>query len=351
MSGQTAIEWAHRSWNPVRGCSRVSKGCEHCYAERQAARMAGPGGAYEGLVEKGPKGPRWTGRVRVVDKDLDAPLRWRKPQRIFVNSMSDLFHEAIGDDTIDRIFAVMALCPQHRFIVLTKRPERMRGYFRRIAAQDPVLDGIACWHCAAGPVLTGVSDAEWEFALSTEMPLPNVILGVSAEDQATTDERIPVLLDTPAACRIASLEPLLGAVDLVRGGWSFLERIKSPTGKRWEKLDGVIVGGESGPGARPLHPFWVDDVRRQCLGAGVPFFFKQWGEWAPIAYGIEKEDGEINRVVNISCDGRKETLIGDGAAEFPHVNLRRVGKKAAGAVLAGREWRGLPQAALVAGEV
>ncbi len=202
VMSKTKIEWTEHVWNCVRGCSRVSEGCRNCYAERMAARglpgMRSPTTG-ESFAVMTPSGPQWTGRVELIESMLEVPLRRKKPTVYFVNSTSDLFHEALPDKAIDRVFAVMALCPEHTFLVLTKRPERMREY-------------ITCWG--------------WT--------LPNVWPGVSCEDQATADARIPLLLQTPAAVRFLSYEPALGPVDLTQ--WL------PPNDPH---LDWVICGGES----------------------------------------------------------------------------------------------------------
>lgn len=255
------IEWTDVTWNPTRGCSRVSPGCEHCYAERMAHRLNHPGGAYEGLTRLTARGPVWTGDVRLVNDQLEAPLRWRKPRMVFVDSMSDLFHEWVPFEFIDQVFAAMALCPQHTFQVLTKRPERMREYLsplrvERVERQEETIaPELRCW-------------PEW--------PLPNVYLGVTAENQDAADARIPLLLDTPAAVRFVSAEPLLGALVLERLGRHWLGPPSQSAGMNYG-LDWVIVGGESGPGARPMDGAWVRSIRDQCTAEVVPFFFKQWG--------------------------------------------------------------------------
>jgi protein gp37 len=228
---KSAIEWTDATWNPVTGCSKVSPGCKHCYAERMAKRLQAMGN------------PRYQNGFQVtVHKDrLEEPLRWKKPRRVFVNSMSDLLHPDIPWHIVDTVVAVMARCHQHTFQVLTKRPERLREHFR-----------------------------------PRKRPLPNVWLGTSCEDQPTAEKRIPHLLGVPAAVRFLSLEPLLGPIDFTdgpldpastMGTWSMLE----------EGINWVIVGGESGPKARPMEADWVRGIRDQCLAAGVPFFFKQWG--------------------------------------------------------------------------
>lgn len=295
MGDKSTIEWTDATWNPVRGCSRVSEGCRNCYAERVAARFSGPGQAYEGLAEMTPSGPRWTGEVRLIEERLEDPLRWKKPRRIFVNSMSDLFHESLSDEAIDKVFAVMALCPQHTFQILTKRAERMQRYLSNATLRvvdvrsDKIKGTIILW------------------------PLPNVWLGVSVENQQTADERIPQLLQTPAAVRWVSYEPALGPVSFAdpdidweysdqyhNGDWdwlghSFLGEYDSITKMSFCKtcgnksanpmhretrepyLDWVVVGGESGPGARPFDVQWARDVIAQCKAAGVPVFVKQLG--------------------------------------------------------------------------
>ena len=218
------IEWTESTWNPVRGCTRVSEGCRFCYAERIAARFSGKGMAYEGLAENTKAGPRWTQEVRPVPELLNAPLTWKTPRRIFVNSMSDLFHEKIELDYIQEVFSVMEKADRHQFQVLTKRAARL-------------------------------------LELSPKLPWPsNIWMGVSVEDSRVMD-RIDALRQTGAQTKFLSLEPLIGPLpDLVL------------TGINW-----VIVGGESGPGAREMKKEWVIDIRDRCVREEVPFFFKQWG--------------------------------------------------------------------------
>ncbi len=283
MGANSQIEWTDATWNPIRGCSRVSEGCRNCYAERVAARFSDIGQAYHGLAKRevvtrrgNPRAefpvvsykPHWTGEVRFIEEHLADPLKWRKPKRIFVNSMSDLFHEKVKDEWIDRIFAVMYAAHWHTFQILTKRPLRMRDY--------------------------------------VEAPLRHVWLGTSVEDQTTADERIPLLLETPAAVRFVSYEPAIDLIDLrrinlgdQRTGWG-MRRIERDALSNWEtqfhkpgepksvhnlqdsenrgsQLDWVIIGGESGPGARPFCIQWARDVITQCKAAGVACFVKQFG--------------------------------------------------------------------------
>ncbi|MFC4128892.1 phage Gp37/Gp68 family protein [Nocardia rhizosphaerae] len=256
--GKTSIEWAEYTWNPVTGCDKVSPGCDHCYAEGIAHRFAGT-----------PQFPNGFG-VTLRPERLGEPLRWRKPQRVFVNSMSDLFHADVPDEFIAKVFGVMAHAEQHTFQVLTKRPGRMRSLLRSDAFRELVFKSV---------------DVELPDVMGDAWPIPNVWLGVSAEDQKWADVRIPVLLDTPATVRFVSAEPLLGPVDLAQ----YLEPLEDPSAcgdeehcSPWSRIDclhWVIVGGESGRGARPMHPDWVRSLRDQCVEASVPFLFKQWGEY------------------------------------------------------------------------
>lgn len=277
------IEWTDETWNPITGCTKVSAGCANCYAERMAARLVKMGvSQYDGTVnEHG----HWTGAVNWAGDDvLVKPLRWRAPRMVFVNSMSDLFHQAVPDEWVERVWEVMAKASQHTFQVLTKRPERM---------------------------------AEWCGKYWPE-PLPNVWLGTSVENQAAANERVPWLVDAPAAVRFLSCEPLLGRVDLL-------------TDFTWVvdgNIDWVIVGGESGPGARPMHPDWVRELRNDCTNSGVAFFFKQWGAWIPVR-DVRRPRSSVTR---LKLDG------------FPAVTMERVGKAAGGRVLDGREWNDMPRA-------
>ncbi len=312
MGDKTKIEWTDATWNPLRGCSRVSEGCRNCYAESVAHRFSEPGMPHEGLTRIVNGHPAWTGEVRMIPELLDQPLRWRKPRRIFVNSMSDLFHENVPDYFIDRVFGVMWACHvcdrQHVFQILTKRAKRMRDYMMQ--------DRRAQWARAAAFVAGGYDpDGMFDDIANLQGPHPRIWLGVSAENQPAADERIPLLLDTPAAVRWISAEPLLEAVDVSR--WldptgiecrdvcpdsSFViardveavavengdirpicphcGQIANWTG-RGAGIDWIVAGGESGPHARPTHPDWLRSLRDQCKTAGVPFLFKQWGEFSP----------------------------------------------------------------------
>ncbi len=338
MADKTKIEWSDASWNPTRGCSRVSPGCKGCYAERVAMRFSGPGQPYEGLVRMINGAPTWTGEMRLAENMLELPLTWKKGRMVFVDSMSDLFHVGVPFEYVDRVFAMMAMCPQHRFQVLTKRPERMLEYITSRTAQR-IHEAAKGQLGYDNPKRRAIND--W--------PLPNVWLGVSAEDQITANERVPLLLATPAAVRWVSAEPLLGNVSLTRikigqgwydalSGW----RDNCPDwGGRENLLNWVVAGGESGPKARPSHPDWYRSLRDQCAAAGVPFLFKQWGEWAP---------GEVYPIAEGARDGAPGTIepVNDRAA-FAGLRdrrqglwLGRVGKKAAGRLLDGVEHNGFP---------
>ena len=270
MAERTGIEWTDATWNPVTGCTKVSPGCDHCYADSIAHRFAGTPAYPNGF------------QVTLRPERLDQPLRWRRPRRIFVNSMSDLFHRDVPTDYIARVFAVMSLATQHTFQVLTKRPGRMRSLLN-----DP-------WF-----VDTLLPEVTHEFAggrdYSTRFPSPNVWLGVSVEDQKWADVRIPLLARTPAAVRFLSMEPLLGPVTLCD---CYLHGFSPATyegpqehcrihGRR--PIDWVIVGGESGAHARPMDPEWVRSLRDECASTYTPaaFFFKQWGGRRPKENGNE----------------------------------------------------------------
>ncbi len=366
MADATPIEWTDATWNPITGCTRVSEGCRNCYAEVMAARFSGPGQWGEGLarIVRDPNGKaidhRWTGKLRFNDRALDLPLRWRKPRRIFVNSTSDLFHEDVPDEWIDRVFAVMALAPRHTFQVLTKRPERARAYSAGRRSNFGRASEVL--HDMPHPL----SEDDHERAVDAldlfdcmGKPLPNVWLGTSIEDQATAEARVPHLLATPAAVRFASAEPLLGPLylDDMCDGHKFIDALR---GKWWHdsepphiecdkpRLDWVIAGGESGPGARPMHPDWARSIRDQCQAAGVAFFFKQWGEWTPGENVLSEITGwRANATYGPWVGGDEwvfgETDMGDPEEDWhDEPDLYRVGKKAAGRLLDGREWSEMP---------
>jgi protein gp37 len=513
MAGKTKIEWTAttmddgtivpgRTWNPVLGCSRVSDGCTNCYAVPTAHRLASNpnpkiSSAFEGLTTTKARGLDWTAKVRCLPERLEEPLHWKTPCRIFVNSLSDLFHDQVPDEFIDKVFAVMALCPQHVFQILTKRPERMRDYISnpdtsyRVAKEIDVLSAVReqgpeeikpiasypgyfassdgfiysekrgsrhrlkpdaseqgymrvqlhadgqndrrgerllvhrlILEAFVGPAPTedaqgrhrdgdprhnalsnlswgdqsenwsdsrrhgnhrrysklshtqadeirrrhasgevgeslarefGVSatqirniasGAQWAVERPIKWPLPGIWLGVSAENQAAADERIPLLLQTPAAVRFLSLEPLLGPIDLHEA----LDEVGYESGgaegwvsQREHGVDLVIVGGESGPGARPADLCWVRALRDQCFQAETPFFFKQWGAWVPgekiSADTIGLQNGRRLKSPELCA----LTDAGD-VYYWPDCKCISVhmAKSEAGRLLDGREWNEMP---------
>ncbi|MDF1734967.1 MAG: phage Gp37/Gp68 family protein [Minwuia sp.] len=280
----TSISWTGETWNPIVGCSIVSPGCTNCYAMRMAHRLGAMPKVphYHGLTRKVNGNPVWTGRIAAApDRTWQEPLRRRKPTTYFVNSMGDLFHDQVPTKQIDQVFAIMAASPQHTFQILTKRPDRMRAY---MADAEARIQGRL--RCVDRFIATGGEHGRGFDA----WPLPNVWLGVSVENQAAADSRIPPLLATPAAIRFISAEPLLGPVDLTAlqhdglfevNAMSGTNGVYRPHGGLCARLDWVICGGESGPGARPMHPDWARSLRDQCAAADVPFHFKQWGAWRP----------------------------------------------------------------------
>jgi protein gp37 len=249
MSDKSAIEWTDATWNPTTGCDRVSPGCAHCYALDLAARLKRMGApAYQVDGDPRTSGPGFA--LTLHPERLAVPLAWARPRRIFVNSMSDVFHPDVPGYFIDQMFAVMALAGQHTFQVLTKRPERMRTFLGAPKREDLIRREVGR-HFGS----TFEARAKWP-----GWPLPNVWLGTSVENARWRD-RIDELRGVPATVRFLSCEPLLGPLghlDLERIGW-------------------VIVGGESGPKHRPVRAEWIREVRDQCAAAGVPFLFKQWG--------------------------------------------------------------------------
>ncbi|PZQ79888.1 MAG: phage Gp37/Gp68 family protein [Ancylobacter novellus] len=401
MADRTGIEWTDATWNPIVGCSVVSPGCTNCYAMRQASRIAlmaagaGQVSHYAGTTQPSKAGPVWTGRMKLAPESiLTQPLRWRRPRKIFVNSMGDLFHEDVPDEWIDRVFAIMALTPQHTYQVLTKRSARMRAYMAGHESKIPYLGRMplervhleAAAHMEgdggymdalkrAGNIYSLYLDAPW--------PLPNVWLGVSAEDQRRANERVPDLLATPAAVRFISGEPLLGLVDLTRidiDGESemdalnpsmWLDEIQRWRGSSdtWEEdfldwfglhempdggkihptLDLVIVGGENGP--RPMNPEWARALRDQCAAAGTAFFFKQWGSWAPGEWTFDLDDhlhftpdDDAVPVKGLNLAGADARMIWSAQNRTPEGRgFLNVGKRAAGRRLDGVEHNAMPQ--------
>jgi len=263
------------TWNPIVGCSKVSPGCDNCYAERMANRLTyalggvGTGKnqdawiAYSDVISKG----KWNGKTALIKSQLTKPSGWKTPRMIFVCSMSDLFHESVPFEWLLKVFIRIQENPQHLFIVLTKRPEIMAEKIKRFYNVSPNI-------------------------LSDYASLPNLWIGVTAENQEQANKRIPILLQIPAAKRFVSIEPMLGPIDFydIVINTEFYHTLKGfgdISGGDFglvngPKLDWVICGGESGNKARPMHPDWVRSLRDQCKAAGTPFFFKQWGTWRPL---------------------------------------------------------------------
>lgn len=363
----TKIEWvrtsdgtAGKTWNPVVGCSIVSPSCTNCYAMKMAARleaMAVANGArildgetrseplshYLGTTQRSKAGPVWTGQVALApERILTEPLRRKKPTTYFVNSMGDLFHEDVPDEWIDLVFAVMALCQQHTFQVLTKRSARMRSY---VTTDIGAAYAYEYEKHYTGPVPFTESASVGRYlppSAFPDWPLANVWLGVSAERQQEADARIPDLLATPAAVRFVSAEPLLGPIDFTteylrdKCGGRYPFPMLSPRERttRIDLLDWIIVGGESGPGARPMHPEWARSIRDQCAAAGVAFFFKQWGAWMPSNDDVNSVEGE--EWATRHFPGRPYQLHSSGHT-FVNVGKVRTGRR-----LDGREHNDMP---------
>lgn len=320
----TKIEWATETWNPVTGCTKISEGCQNCYAERMSKRLAGRCGY--------PKDNPF--QVTFHPDKLDEPLRWRKPSRIFVCSMGDLFHEDVPEAWIFDIYTTMERCSQHTFLLLTKKIDR------------------------AARILHKFTGRTW--------PLPNVWLGVTAENQARANERIPILLQIPATKRFVSVEPMLGPVDLTKltlgpnghgldfclnslTGWSTVypkgtDRRKIMRNDEFTCLDWVICGGETGPGARPMHPDWVRSLRDQCQAAGTSFFFKSWGDWQE---GSALDTNAKHMIVLNSGEtvepGHELSISQREKWQYLRpCMMSRVGKKNAGRLLDGQTWEQRP---------
>lgn len=324
---QSKIEWTQHTWNPVTGCSKISEGCQNCYAESMARRFGGENGF----------------KVTLHPNKLDVPLYRKKSTTYFVCSMADLFHDDVPFEFIDSIFTTMALTPQHTYQVLTKRPERMRKYFKTF--DGPKLEKIAQLMLVRNPEFGSYSNIHWESKNKNprlnNFPLENVWLGVTAENKKEANHRIPILLDTPAALRFVSVEPMLEEIDLegiaLTFDGSYYPVKCSKCGESYSsgvceadeddfwcpkcgnsnltelpEIDWIICGGESGQKARPLNPLWVKSLQEQCAKGDVPFFFKQWGEFTC-------KNGEMVRV------GKKEAgylIDGKECREMPKENLK-----------------------------
>lgn len=329
--GKTSISWTMgddgvmgKTWNPTRGCRRVSDGCMNCYAERQAARFSGKGLPYEGLIKITKKGPRWSGKSKFVVDHLSDPLEWRKPKRIFVDSMSDLFYEGFSNKQIAAVFGIMAAARQHTFQVLTKRPERMKAFFVWLQGVCRGNAPLWCWGLAEEQV-PGLRTSVWaseflDVAHTTPWPLPNVWLGVSVENQETADERIPLLIQTPAVVRFLSCEPLLGAVNLQ--GDEPPPAMRSRAYLRGmlgdERVGWVIAGAESGPRSRPCDVAWLRILRDQCAATKTAFFLKQAKALLENNHNpFGMDSGAAHFAI---CGGDGSTKKGGGLFELPYLD-------------------------------
>lgn len=346
----TSIEWCRnadgskgKTWNWVDGCKKVSAGCDQCYAAGIAHRFAGTVSFPNGFA------------VTMHPERLTLPLRWRKPTVCFVNSMSDAFEASIPTEAIAASWAVMALSGRHTFKLLTKRPARMHsvltnpGFYDEVSLQLETLTESGIPAAARRNIHTVRAWLRRRSAQGIPEPLPNLHLGVSVELQSWADLRIPVLEKTPAAIRWISVEPCLGAVSIVVPQHRTASCVPSYQGEASKKafysLDWVVCGGESGPSARPLHPQWARDLRDQCQQAGIPFFFKQWGRWKPLAVNTVAHQRKKVRVV--LPDGSEPVELSDYDGELSDhgaVPMISVGKSISGRLLDGHIWDESPAA-------
>lgn len=319
MADGTKIEWTDATWNPITGCTVVSPGCTNCYAMKLAGTRMKHHPSRAGLTIETKNGPVWNGMLRFNEQWLDQPLRWRTSRMIFVCAHGDLFHEEVPDEWVDRIFAVMALCPQHTFQVLTKRPERMRRYMQPFdQRRSDSLGGFVLDIGYDGPL----ECLKW--------PLPNVWLGVSCENQEWADARREPMrrLAGEGWLTWVSYEPALG---LVRwDGWEFI---------RW-----LVSGGESGQRARPSHLDWHRAARDWCEPRGIPYHFKQCGDWQEY-YDRDRDDPDCQQCPRCDAPGERYVNLEGGFGFHGErvVAMRRVGKGAAGRLLDGVEHNGFPQ--------
>lgn len=353
MADRTHIEWTDATWQIVTGCSVVSPGCTNCYAMRLAGTRLRHHPSRAGLTTPSKAGPVWNGKVRYNRQWLHQPGEWKRPRRIFVAAHGDLFHEGVSDDDLHEIFAVFASNPHHTFQVLTKRAERARDY---LFEPGRLEDIYAHWHTVSGKP-----------AEAQAWPLPNVWLGVSVEDQARADERIPLLLETPAAVRWISAEPLLGPVWLTRTSddrqrqHSFLTGLRGvmhpvdgPDFDEGAGIDWVVAGGESGPGSRPMHPDWARRLRDQCAAAGVAFLFKQWGDHI-VPFDGHRACRVCGCTESWACEDPTfgacawaeadlcTSCVGEPTPAERAVRFHRIGKKASGRLLDGQLHDGFPE--------
>ena len=401
MGDKSKIEWTEATWNCLYGCSRVSPGCEHCYAERFVHRFAGPGQRYEGLTVLRKKGPVWTGKVKLAHDRLVVPLRWKRGRRIFVNSLSDVWHDEVPFEFICAMYGIMAMCPHHTFQLLTKRSRRMVEWYEMTSELvDPVghcVDLAGQYLCQLpnqGSITWAEVDRIKKDALpraaGRAWPLDNVWLGVSAEDDRSLAARAGHLLACEAVVHWISAEPLVGPLDLA----PWIRAVEGCTECEWRgsydelvaqgghdlcpdcrkegtmttyygederreadpRIDWVVVGGESGNQSRVMDPRWVQDIEAACDQAGVPWLFKQWGEWAPVGRGRVEvpltDDGLMFDLPNPQevVGTPREMMSVRGPQDSRHRLFRaigdhwmeRVGKKTAGRLLGGQTKDGYP---------
>jgi len=332
--GKTKISWSEFVWNPIAGCNDVSEGCRNCYARGMAKRLEAMGSEkYKGLTVMQGSHNVWTGKISFDEKALMAPLARKKPTVYFANSMSDLFHPNVTDEMRDRIFAVIFLTPRHTYQILTKRPETQWWYFspenprytaRRICdAAEKLQPGLEVFDC------------------DLYFPLINAWLGTSTENQKAFDERVPYLAATDASLRFLSVEPMLEEINtrkvITPHGWKATSNALAGIG--W-----VICGGESGHHARPMHPDWACRLRDDVLSSGIPFFFKQFGEWTP-GENVERSAGIVQTATWFDNKWlfSEENLANDEGHHDDEPDLYRVGKKEAGAFLDGKEYHQYPR--------
>lgn len=322
------IEWTDKTWNPVTGCTKVSQGCKNCYAERMYERFHGHG-SFKNVI--------------CHEDRLLQPLSWKKPAMVFVNSMSDLFHEDVPFEFIDKVFAVMALCGKHTFQILTKRPQRMIEYFRDHNYAARIMTELDMIGEESEKLFDQCCRVACLIPLAHEPLFTHIWLGVSVEDQKTADERIPQLLQVPAAVRFLSCEPLLSEINFYKtSANAFPQDINHPwrNGPILQGIHWLICGGESGPGARPMHPDWARSLRDQCQAAGVAFFFKQWGNWKPLSKPWE-DDTHIGGL--LSNEQWLNAAGGMGFHGHSVYRMRNVGKKDAGRLLDGKLYDEFPK--------
>lgn len=354
MADHTPIEWTNATWNVITGCFIKSSGCKNCYAMKLAGTRLKHIPSRVGLTQDSAAGPVWNGQVRFNEEWLRQPIQWKRARKIFVVAHGDLFYEAVPDEWIDKVFAVMAMAPQHTFQCLTKRADRMKAYMKRFAAgYGPIERQIIA--LGGNPI---EALARW--------PLPNVWLGVSCETQREAEERVPDLQDIPAAVRWVSAEPLLAEIrfDLLARTEGYRSRDREERDESWTyvdnalaglrsrkigqyavpKIDWIVGGGESGSGARPSHPAWFRSLRDQCARHGTAYLHKQNGAFAATEITLHEFQNPLERHMGelvVNGGGKLSGYPETDAATF-HV-MRRVGKKASGRLLDGVQHDGYPE--------